>query len=203
MCVLLQDKCPHLPVFDVFYRFYPYKLFLGKEGQTAVEDILRTFNILDASTKHSNIARRVNANEKTNDSLNVTIEHGNVKTTLNVSDDRYRQRLNDVTFQRIFFEQVPCGTKTTDVDVKNNKYVETNYQNNLLTSMLESHLVSDLCLIGPKGCGKSTTVQTLADLLGYEIEPVVLYQASVTYLYLICPRVVLARRIVISLNEYY
>lgn len=42
--------------------------------------------------------------------------------------------------------------------------------------MLESHLVSDFCLIGPKGCGKSITVQTLANLLGYEVEPVVLYQ---------------------------
>lgn len=42
--------------------------------------------------------------------------------------------------------------------------------------MLESHLVSDFCLIGPKGCGKSITVQTLANLLEYEVEPVVLYQ---------------------------
>lgn len=42
--------------------------------------------------------------------------------------------------------------------------------------MLESHLVSDFCLIGPKGCGKSITVQTLANLLGYEVEPVILYQ---------------------------
>lgn len=49
--------------------------------------------------------------------------------------------------------------------------------------MLESHLVSDFCLIGPKGCGKSITVQTLANLLGYEVEPVVLYQAS-TILYI-------------------
>lgn len=45
--------------------------------------------------------------------------------------------------------------------------------------MLESHLVSDFCLIGSKGCGKSITVQTLANLLGYEVEPVVLYQASI------------------------
>jgi ABC-type cobalamin/Fe3+-siderophores transport system ATPase subunit len=44
--------------------------------------------------------------------------------------------------------------------------------------MLESHLASDFCLIGPKGCGKSTTIQRLADLLGYQVEPIVLYQAS-------------------------
>lgn len=44
--------------------------------------------------------------------------------------------------------------------------------------MLETHVVSDFCLIGPKGCGKSITVQTLANLMGYQVEPVVLYQAS-------------------------
>jgi len=46
--------------------------------------------------------------------------------------------------------------------------------------MLESHLAFDFCLIGPKGCGKSTTVQRLADLLGYQVEPIVLYQASLS-----------------------
>ena len=32
-------------------------------------------------------------------------------------------------------------------------------------------------MIGPKGCGKSVVVQQLADLLGYEVEPIMLYQA--------------------------
>ena len=36
----------------------------------------------------------------------------------------------------------------------------------------------DFCVIGPKGCGKSVVVQQLADLLGYEVEPIMLYQAS-------------------------
>lgn len=44
--------------------------------------------------------------------------------------------------------------------------------------MLESHLVADFCIIGAKGCGKSTTVERLAEILGYQIEPIVLYQAS-------------------------
>ena len=33
-------------------------------------------------------------------------------------------------------------------------------------------------MIGPKGCGKSVVVQQLADLLGYEVEPIMLYQAN-------------------------
>ncbi|KAK2575217.1 hypothetical protein KPH14_002679 [Odynerus spinipes] len=147
----ILDKCPDLPVFDIFYRFYPYKLFLGKEGQTAVEDILKTFNILDTSkrkTEKSEIRSK-----KRDDSLEILIKKDGAETTLHVS----------------------CGSKELNATT-GDKYIETNYQNNLLAGMVESHLASDLCLIGPKGCGKSTTVQRLADLMGYEVEPIMLYQ---------------------------
>ncbi|XP_077256080.1 von Willebrand factor A domain-containing protein c12.2 isoform X2 [Temnothorax americanus] len=72
--------------------------------------------------------------------------------------------------------EVLRGTSQLSNGANNDYYIETNYQNNLLASMLESHLASDFCLIGPKGCGKSTTVRRLADLLGYQVEPIVLYQ---------------------------
>ena len=39
-----------------------------------------------------------------------------------------------------------------------------------------SHTIQDFCVVGPKGCGKSIVVQQLADLLGYEVEPIMLYQ---------------------------
>lgn len=83
-------------------------------------------------------------------------------------------------YLNLFYEQVSCGTSQSS-SVNNDLYVDTNYQNNLLASMLESHLASDFCLIGPKGCGKSTTVRRLADLLGYQVEPIVLYQASLEH----------------------
>ena len=34
----------------------------------------------------------------------------------------------------------------------------------------------DFCIIGPRGCGKSVIIERLAQILGYEIEPVILYQ---------------------------
>ncbi|KAJ8256112.1 hypothetical protein COCON_G00199760 [Conger conger] len=42
--------------------------------------------------------------------------------------------------------------------------------------MMQSHLVKDLCLMGPKGCGKSVIAREFAEMLGYTIEPIMLYQ---------------------------
>ena len=44
--------------------------------------------------------------------------------------------------------------------------------------MIESQSNLDLCLIGPKGCGKSITVEKIAELLNYQVEPIILYQVS-------------------------
>ncbi|XP_072747214.1 von Willebrand factor A domain-containing protein 8 [Anoplolepis gracilipes] len=150
---LILDKSPNLSIYDVFYRFYPYKLFLSKEGQSAVEDILKTFNVLNDSKKERTVNSQINATKTADDLLKINIKRDNGQASFHVS----------------------CGMNQSS-NVNNDLYIETNYQNNLLASMLESHLVSDFCLIGPKGCGKSTTVRRLADLLGYQVEPIVLYQ---------------------------
>nr|XP_050853012.1 von Willebrand factor A domain-containing protein 8 [Vespula vulgaris]XP_050853013.1 von Willebrand factor A domain-containing protein 8 [Vespula vulgaris] len=147
----ILDNCPDLSVFDIFYRFYPYKLFLGKEGQDAVEDILKTFDALrNPLIKKSS---KIDTKKIGDNLLKVVITKDDVKTTL----------------------QVPSGSIELNKS-KGDNYIETKYQNNLLASLMESHLTSDLCLIGPKGCGKTTTVQKLADLMGYEVEPIMLYQ---------------------------
>lgn len=91
---LSQDKCPHLSVFDIIYRFYPYKLFLGKEGQSAVEDILSTFNVLKSAK--TGVTKRVTVSKGTNDSSSVTIQHDNIKTSLNVSVIRKRRTNRNV-----------------------------------------------------------------------------------------------------------
>ncbi|XP_032686011.1 von Willebrand factor A domain-containing protein 8 [Odontomachus brunneus] len=151
---VILEKSPDLSVYDIFYRFYPYKLFLAKEGQSAVEDILSTFSVLDNTVKKSTVNSKISVTRKVDDLLEIGIKRANAETCFHV----------------------PCGVSQTLNSASNDAYIETNYQNNLLASMLESHLTSDFCLIGPKGCGKSTTVQRLADLLGYQVEPIVLYQ---------------------------
>ncbi|XP_077256082.1 von Willebrand factor A domain-containing protein c12.2 isoform X4 [Temnothorax americanus] len=151
---LIMEKNPDLSVYDIFHRFYPYKLFLGKEGQNAVKDILGTFSVLNDSKTERTVTSKVDITKKADDSLEISIKRDNTKTSFHVLR----------------------GTSQLSNGANNDYYIETNYQNNLLASMLESHLASDFCLIGPKGCGKSTTVRRLADLLGYQVEPIVLYQ---------------------------
>lgn len=68
---------------------------------------------------------------------------------------------------------MPCGSISSPFT---SKYIPTEYQEKLIAELLQSHSVADFCLIGPKGCGKSATLLRLANLLNYEVEPILLYQ---------------------------
>lgn len=56
------------------------------------------------------------------------------------------------------------------------EFIETNYQNQLLSEIIQSYAVGDICLIGAKGSGKSILISQIARLLNQSIEPMVLYQ---------------------------
>jgi len=72
-------------MYDVFYRFYPYKLFLGKESQSAVEDILRTFSVLNDSKKKHTINSQINATKTADDLSEIDIKRDNGQASFHVS----------------------------------------------------------------------------------------------------------------------
>lgn len=77
-------------MYDVFYRFYPYKLFLAKEGQSAVEDILGTFSVLDNTAKKEAIVNsKISATRKADDLLEIGIRRANAETCFHVSHQHY------------------------------------------------------------------------------------------------------------------
>lgn len=80
--------------------------------------------------------------------------------------------------------QVNIGTNLPH-DNLNTNFVNTSYHEHLLCELVHSHLVTDFCIVGPAGCGKSALIKKFAELMNYEIEPIVLYQVKIlkTHIY--------------------
>lgn len=56
------------------------------------------------------------------------------------------------------------------------KFVELSYHNQQIADIIQSYAKSDLCIIGPRGSGKSMLVFEIARILNQTFEPIVLYQ---------------------------
>lgn len=57
-------------------------------------------------------------------------------------------------------------------------YVANEYHDSVVKDLMDSISVHDICLIGPRGSGKSILVKQLAKRLSLDIEPIMLYQVS-------------------------
>uniref|UniRef100_A0A8D1YX47 von Willebrand factor A domain-containing protein 8 n=1 Tax=Sus scrofa TaxID=9823 RepID=A0A8D1YX47_PIG len=71
---------------------------------------------------------------------------------------------------------VPAGTRPFSQPCASDHFIQTLSHKQLLAEMMQSHMVKDMCLIGGKGCGKTVVAKSFADTLGYNIEPIMLYQ---------------------------
>ncbi|KAM4862381.1 LOW QUALITY PROTEIN: von Willebrand factor A domain-containing protein 8-like [Urocitellus parryii] len=72
--------------------------------------------------------------------------------------------------------KVPAGTRPFGQSCASDQFIRTLSHKQLLAEMMQSHMVKDICLIGGKGCGKTVIAKNFADTLGYNIEPIMLYQ---------------------------
>lgn len=72
-------------MYDVFYRFYPYKLFLGKEGRSAVEDILKTFSVLNDSKGERAVNSEINVTAGADGLSEISIKRDNTAARFHVS----------------------------------------------------------------------------------------------------------------------
>ncbi|KAM4608925.1 von Willebrand factor A domain-containing protein 8 isoform 1-T1 [Polymixia lowei] len=151
----LLNVFPMLSSQQLVQRLYPYHSMLGREGRTAVEGVLSRFELLDGHRQPAPgaVMRVAPARD----------QEGRADVTLHIGD-------KDVTFQ------VPAGTKEPRPPNSSPAFISTPSHAQLLAEMMQSHMVKDMCLIGAKGCGKSVIAREFAEMLGYSIEPVMLYQ---------------------------
>ncbi|XP_041921214.1 von Willebrand factor A domain-containing protein 8 isoform X1 [Alosa sapidissima] len=140
---------------QLIQRLYPYHIILGKEGRTAVEGLLHRFELFESPECH--VSEVVNVESV---SSKITAQ---VAVTIHAAGD-------NITFQ------VPCGSRPPRPPHRSLGFIRTPTHSHLLAEMMQSHFVKDICLIGAKGCGKSVFVREFAEMLGYTIEPMMLYQ---------------------------
>ncbi|KAJ9594056.1 hypothetical protein L9F63_014533, partial [Diploptera punctata] len=148
--VKLMDTLPGLSALEVLCRLYPYNMFLAKEGRQSVEELLTTFHLETKKGQGCASLKDVTLIPK-EETAQVSVKYNGQQGSFSVCG------FNDRVSSPIDFVQTP-------------------YQEQLLVQLLQSHLVGDFCLIGSRGCGKSATINRLAALLNYQIEPIVLYQ---------------------------
>ncbi|KAF4086969.1 hypothetical protein AMELA_G00090070 [Ameiurus melas] len=151
--IKVLDLFPMLSTQQLLQRLYPYEAMLGKEGRNAVEGVLIRFELMDGTTQPS--PRAV---------VHVEPGHtGEASVTLSIAD-------------KIISFQVPAGSRPPRSPDSSPSFISTSTHSRLLAEMMQSHLVKDMCLIGAKGCGKSVIAKEFAEMLGYSIEPIMLYQ---------------------------
>lgn len=73
------------------------------------------------------------------------------------------------------FDQVKTGLSNK---LSTSTYIPLAYHDHQLVNLLRNHSAGDFCIIGPSGCGKTVIVNKFAEILNYEIEPIVLYQVE-------------------------
>uniref|UniRef100_A0A7N8XB65 von Willebrand factor A domain-containing protein 8 n=1 Tax=Mastacembelus armatus TaxID=205130 RepID=A0A7N8XB65_9TELE len=144
---------PMLSSQQLIQRLYPYNSIMGKDGHAAVEGVLSRFELLDGR-RHPAPSAVLHVSKSA---------EGRADVTLRVVD-------KDVTFQ------VPAGNKEPRPPNTNPNFICSPSHSQLTAEMMQSHMVKDICLIGAKGCGKSVIAREFAEMLGYSIEPVMLYQ---------------------------
>ncbi|XP_074844543.1 von Willebrand factor A domain-containing protein 8 isoform X3 [Carettochelys insculpta] len=154
--VQILDSFPMMSVQHIIKWLYPYNILLGKEGRTAVEDALKRFELQDS--KSPLLPSRIIKVERIPGSKILQAD-----VTVQIAE-------KEVKFQ------VPAGTRPLRLCSGSDTFIKTTSYNQLLAEMMQSHMVKDICLIGGKGCGKTVIAKEFADMLGYNIEPVMLYQ---------------------------
>ena len=168
--ISMLNNAPNMSPTHAIERLYPYKSFLTEDGIKSVEDTLTTFQLTQGSHASSDIMYDFDEISRFQSTLpeNNTTSQANVT----VKVGKLRHQFQVPSGQHDFLSKTGEEVHQTSL----HDYVPTAFHDMLLAELLLSHSVKDICLIGPRGCGKSLIVDRMGDLLGYEAEHIMLYQ---------------------------
>ncbi|XP_050100518.1 von Willebrand factor A domain-containing protein 8 [Anopheles aquasalis] len=169
---LLLRNNGSLTVHELIERLYPYRVFLEKEGIGLVASLLDSLQIpggpLKDGTQGGDGDRR-----GVLPPLTVASVEPAANDPVGLLQVSLQPRTGGGTPVTV---QVARGTPGASVDQRD-RYVPTAYQAGLLADLLQTIAVGDVCLVGPRGCGKSVLAQQLCLTLDrQQTETMVLYQ---------------------------
>lgn len=152
----LLERFPHTATQDVLRRVYPFRWVAKDAAQAdAIESAFKKLGVDMKSERAKGYAISSVRHEAPRHKLvTLTRENGREEATV----------------------RVPSGPLPS-VAPDSGAFVVTSHGEVLLQHMLEDHVIGrDMCIIGPKGSGKSTLVKQFAALLGYETEHMMLFR---------------------------
>ncbi|XP_052868127.1 von Willebrand factor A domain-containing protein 8 [Anopheles cruzii] len=161
---LLLRQNPSLTVHELLDRFYPYRIFLERDGEALVASLFDSLAIGREAPYVLNVAS-IERSQTDSSQLAICL----------------RSASDVVTAPSIEFTIAggpnPSPNSNTQPGATRDRFVPTAYQAGLLADLLQSVAVADICLVGRKGCGKSTLArQMCAALDGQPAETMILYR---------------------------
>ncbi|XP_067943521.1 von Willebrand factor A domain-containing protein 8-like [Watersipora subatra] len=144
----IMSEFSHIRGESAVKRLYPYNLFLSDDGKKSIKSTLETFELHESSFQGPNLQKVSPSSENSEEAM--------------------------ITFTDGHSFSVKKGQK--ELQSNDEHYVQTEHQERLISDLLTSHRFHDFCIVGPRGCGKTTVVRKLSTLLGYHVEPILLYQ---------------------------
>ncbi|CAF3863180.1 unnamed protein product [Adineta steineri] len=149
--VRLAELIPNITLADCLHRIYPYEI-LYKNSKESIQAIQHMFKKLTIKQQIENSSKKI---------IHINRNEAQAIVDYEMNKKQY---------------QITVSAHNTSSPIIPPTFIKTPYHDQLLSDLMLSHAIGDICLIGPKGCGKSLIIDQFASLLNYPIEYFVLYK---------------------------
>ncbi|CAF3396834.1 unnamed protein product [Rotaria sp. Silwood1] len=151
LSVRLAELIPNMNLADCLHRIYPYEI-LYKNSKESKQTIQHMFNKLAIQQQVEKSSKKI---------LKIIRQETKAIVDYEMNGKKYK---------------ITVPAHDTSLPITSPTFISTSYHDQLLSDLMLSHAIGDICLVGPKGCGKSLIIDHFASLLNYPIEYFVLYK---------------------------